>query len=80
MGDLISKIWSMITRLFPTIDVDVTDTSVSMQYVPPRTDLEAMTKKELDIFAKEEYGIDLDGRKTKAKMIDQLFAELDAKD
>jgi hypothetical protein len=39
-----------------------------------------MSKKEIDALASAEYGINLDGRKTKAKMIDQLFAELDAQD
>ena len=80
MGDLISKIWGLITRLFPVIDVDVSDSSFSVQVVPSRAELEAMTKKEIDALASAEYGINLDGRKTKGKMIDQLFAELDAQD
>jgi hypothetical protein len=80
MGDLISKIWAMITRLFPTIDVDVSDNSVAVKVIPSRADLEKMSKKEIDALASAEYGINLDGRKTKAKMIDQLFAELDAQD
>lgn len=80
MGDLISKIWGLITRLFPVIDVDVSDSSFSVKVVPSRAELEAMTKKEIDALAAAEYGINLDGRKTKGKMIDQLFAELDAQD
>lgn len=34
--------------------------------------LETMTKAELDAFAKEQYGVDLDGRSSKADMITKI--------
>ena len=80
MGEFLSKVWALFTRLLPSIDVDVSNNSVAVKVIPSRADLEKMSKKEIDALASAEYGINLDGRKTKAKMIDQLFAELDAQD
>lgn len=77
MSSFFSKLWSLVTGFFPTIDVDITTKSVSVSVVPSREDLEKMSKKEIDILASEEYGINLDRRKSKSAMIDQLFAKLD---
>lgn len=38
-----------------------------------REDFEAMTKAELDAYGNEVFGVDLDGRLAKAKMIDELM-------
>lgn len=40
--------------------------------VTPKSTLEGMTKLELDIFARENLGLNLDRRKTKAIMIEQI--------
>lgn len=42
------------------------------------TELEKMTKAQLEAYGKEEFGVDLDRRKTKAKMIEDLLAVVDA--
>lgn len=49
---------------------------------PPGLDeyptLEAMSKEQLDQFARETYGVELDRRKSKDKMLKDLFAKIEA--
>jgi len=75
MRDFILKVWNLFCNMLPSIDVDKSDNSFSVEVLPSRLALEAMTKKEIDEMALDNYGIYLDSRKKKSVMIDQLFEE-----
>jgi len=53
------------------------DDYYSVPHVPDRSELESMTKKEIEEFAEKDFGVCLDVRKKKSEMIDKLLSELD---
>ena len=59
------------------IVVDTKDMRVStIQLTPDAPDFMSMTKKEIDLWAEQNLGVQLDRRHTKAKMIEELTKHL----
>jgi hypothetical protein len=63
------------------IATDISETRVVVDPEPIKvvtpSELNKMTKAQLEQYAIEDFGIDLDKRKTKAKMIEDLLAHID---
>ena len=51
---------------------NVEDENVEEENVEDENALNEMTKKELEAFAKEKFGVDLDRRKTKSSLIEEI--------
>ena len=65
------------------IATDLSETRVVVEPDPIKvvtpSELEKMTKSQLEKYALEDFNVDLDKRKTKAKMIEDLLAHIDQK-
>lgn len=65
------------------IATDISETRVVVEPEPIKVvttgELNKMTKAQLEQYAIEKFNLDLDKRKTKAKMIEDLFAHIDVK-
>lgn len=65
------------------IATDISETRIVVDPEPIKvvtpSELNKMTKAQLEQYAVEDFGIDLDKRKTKAKMIEDLLAHIDQK-
>lgn len=67
----------VVTTSIEPIVVDTKDMHVAtVQFAPDAPDFMSMTKKEIDLWAEENLGVQLDRRHTKAKMIEELKKNL----
>lgn len=67
----------VVTTTVEPIVIDTKDTHVAtIQLGPDVPDFMSMTKKEIDNWAEENVGVQLDRRHTKAKMIEELTKHL----
>ena len=67
----------VVTTTVEPIVIDTKDTHVAtVQLGPDVPDFMSMTKKEIDNWAEENVGVQLDRRRTKAKMIEELTKHL----
>lgn len=67
----------VVTTTVEPIVIDTKDTNVAtVQLGPDVPDFMSMTKKEIDNWAEENVGVQLDRRHTKAKMIEELTKHL----
>jgi hypothetical protein len=64
--------WLMITTGIDTVSFDPIEEEAEVVLA-----IEEMTKKELDAYAEEEYGIELDRRQTHKNMIKELKEQLE---
>jgi hypothetical protein len=67
----------VVTTSVEPMVLDTKDTHVTtIQVGPDAPDFMSMTKKEIDLWAEENLGVQLDRRHTKAKMIEELTKHL----
>lgn len=77
MGNFLLKIWNAFVDMVQAVNGNPSDDYYSVPHVPDRSELESMTKKEIEEFAEKDFGVCLDVRKKKSEMIDKLLSELD---
>lgn len=74
-----SKAYNRAMSLKPSAITEPAIATTKKVKVKTSTELKKMTKKAIDAYAKDEHGIELDGRLTKDKMIQAFNKEIKKK-
>jgi len=77
MSNFLLKVWNLFVSMLRTATDGLSEECLPVSDVPSRSELELMTKKDIEALADDIYGIYVDIRKKKSDMIDKLLSELD---